>query len=227
MEPDKSNPARTHATAMASHLHSRRPCACCAPQMGGGALTYFVSHDERESWLPSLLLSTTPADLASAAAAVRAAMGPTTTVSISGLDATLTLDDNAVLALTSLALWIRDQAASAGGPRSCFGVAGAAGSGKTLTCELLRLALPAVGVPEVACVSMDSFHLPNTELEARGLQQHKGRHDTIDAPALAAALHALVHTLDTPVALPVYGMCCACQRWHAGSPTPPPRPQHP
>ena len=86
-----------------------------------------------------------------------------------------------------LCLHIAAQAAS--GQRCLVGTAGCAAAGKTTWVELLRLVLAALDV-RATVHNMDSYHLRNDELVARGLRQDKGRPWTFDVAAFVADLTA-------------------------------------
>lgn len=89
--------------------------------------------------------------------------------------------------LAPLCLWLRGLvAACPPGQRVLVGVVGAAGAGKSYLCALLaavlcRLADCAEEEEEegegwrAVMLSMDAYHLPNAELEARGIKHLKGR----------------------------------------------------
>ena len=72
-----------------------------------------------------------------------------------------------------LADWVRRRAA--GRQRTLFGIAGPPGSGKSTIAERLGRELSSPVVP------MDGFHLPQSELERRGLGHVKGAPETFAA----------------------------------------------
>ncbi len=80
-----------------------------------------------------------------------------------------------------LAAWIRTQADSTS-HRFLFGLAGAPGSGKSTITEQLA------GELDVVVVPMDGFHLPNAELDRRGLRSVKGAPETFDARGFIEAV---------------------------------------
>ena len=69
-------------------------------------------------------------------------------------------------------------------------IAGPPASGKSTLAEKLVTALGQHGHAACLC-PMDGFHLTNAELEARGLASVKGRIDTFDGAAFAAAVRKL------------------------------------
>jgi pantothenate kinase len=76
------------------------------------------------------------------------------------------------------------------GRRALLGVSGAPGSGKSTFASGLAERLRADGL-SVALVPMDGFHLPQDELERRGLRDVMGRIDTFDADGYLTMLRAL------------------------------------
>lgn len=74
--------------------------------------------------------------------------------------------------------------------RALLGITGAPGSGKSTFAHELAEALR-VGDVHVALVPMDGFHLPQDELERRGLRDVMGRIDTFDAEGYLALLQSL------------------------------------
>ena len=92
--------------------------------------------------------------------------------------------------LAPLCLWLRGLvAASPQGQRVLVGVVGAAGAGKSYLCALLAAVLCRLADCEeeaamqegatadgwrAVTLSMDAYHLPNAELEARGIKHLKG-----------------------------------------------------
>ena len=69
-------------------------------------------------------------------------------------------------------------------------IAGPPASGKSTLAEKLVTALGQRGHAACLC-PMDGFHLTNAELDARGLASVKGRIDTFDGAAFAAAVRKL------------------------------------
>ncbi|MBD0423351.1 nucleoside/nucleotide kinase family protein [Streptomyces sp. TRM S81-3] len=79
-----------------------------------------------------------------------------------------------------------------GGRRAILGVAGSPGAGKSTLAEHLVRELNAEGgVPWVAHVPMDGFHLADAELDRLGRRERKGAPDTFDAAGYAALLRRL------------------------------------
>lgn len=92
--------------------------------------------------------------------------------------------------MAPLCLWLRGLvAASPQGRRVLVGVVGAAGAGKSYLCALLAAVLCRLADCEeeaavqeggtadgwrAVTLSMDAYHLPNAELEARGIKHLKG-----------------------------------------------------
>ena len=87
--------------------------------------------------------------------------------------------------------------------RAIIGIAGAAASGKSTLSALLVEVFNALAVP-AAVLSMDAYHLPNTELSARGLRAAKGRPETIDSAALLGAVQQLRDEPERAHLLPDY-----------------------
>lgn len=71
-----------------------------------------------------------------------------------------------------------------------IGIAGPPATGKSTLAERLAADLNAAGTKACFC-PMDGFHLTNAELDERGLREAKGRNDTFDADAFAAAVQRL------------------------------------
>ncbi|MEW6745685.1 MAG: PfkB family carbohydrate kinase [Planctomycetota bacterium] len=98
--------------------------------------------------------------------------------------------------------------------RVLVGVAGGAGTGKTVLCSLLCRVLDVLEGQEVAVtLSMDGYHFSNAYLDThftieRGeevpLRQLKGRPPTIDVAAFVADLQRLRSSSEGEIALPVY-----------------------
>jgi pantothenate kinase len=77
----------------------------------------------------------------------------------------------------------------AGRARTCVGIAGAPGAGKSTLAGLLASAVAdRLGVAAVAVVPMDGFHLADVTLQAQGLRDRKGAPETFDADGYAALL---------------------------------------
>ena len=86
------------------------------------------------------------------------------------------------------------------GERRILGITGAPGAGKsTLAAQVVQ----ALG-PQSALVSMDGFHLANTELDRLGLRDRKGSPDTFDASGYVALLRRLRHRRDDIVYAPIF-----------------------
>ncbi|WP_030244665.1 MULTISPECIES: nucleoside/nucleotide kinase family protein [unclassified Streptomyces] len=88
-------------------------------------------------------------------------------------------------------LVLRARALSRGGRRAVLGIAGSPGAGKSTLAERLVRELNGPGVPWVAHVPMDGFHLADIELERLGRRDRKGAPDTFDAAGYAALLRRL------------------------------------
>lgn len=127
--------------------------------------------------------------------------GRSLTVNASGMELRLRLTPGEVGSLLApLALALRERQRGAG-RRILFGLAGGAGTGKTVLGALLCDALAALEDREIATVvSMDGYHFPNSHLDAhRGSDQGrdvtlraiKGRPPTFDVGAFAADLRRL------------------------------------
>lgn len=84
------------------------------------------------------------------------------------------------IAEDDLATWVAKRAG--GSRRFLFGIAGAPGSGKSTLAARLAHTMNAIVVP------MDGFHLPNAELDRRGLRHVKGAPQTFDADAFVRAV---------------------------------------
>lgn len=72
--------------------------------------------------------------------------------------------------------------------RRVLGIAGAPGAGKTTLVEALLAGLTDSGVPGVAHLPMDGFHLADVQLERLGLRGRKGAPETFDVDGYAATL---------------------------------------
>ncbi|GGY50170.1 nucleoside/nucleotide kinase family protein [Streptomyces djakartensis] len=88
-------------------------------------------------------------------------------------------------------LVLRARALPRGGRRAVLGIAGSPGAGKSTLAEHLVRELNGAGVPWVAHVPMDGFHLADIELERLGRRDRKGAPDTFDAAGYAALLRRL------------------------------------
>ncbi|WP_030897126.1 nucleoside/nucleotide kinase family protein [Streptomyces sp. NRRL S-474] len=88
-------------------------------------------------------------------------------------------------------LVLRARALPRGGRRAVLGIAGSPGAGKSTLAERLVRELNGPGVPWVAHVPMDGFHLADIELERLGRRDRKGAPDTFDAAGYAALLRRL------------------------------------
>lgn len=80
------------------------------------------------------------------------------------------------------------------GQRHFLGITGAPGSGKSTLAEVLTTSLG----HDAVLVSMDGFHLANTELHRLGRHPRKGAADTFDTGGYANLLRRL-HDRDEPV----------------------------
>ncbi|WP_062204562.1 hypothetical protein [Demequina salsinemoris] len=104
----------------------------------------------------------------------------------------------------ALAAQVIDDADSSAGTR-LIGVAGGPGSGKsTLAAALVAVIRQRRADLKPALVPMDGFHLPQAELEARGLAGRKGAPETFDPAALVAVLDALRAPRSEAVPVPDY-----------------------
>jgi pantothenate kinase len=86
------------------------------------------------------------------------------------------------------------------GQRSFLGITGAPGSGKSTLAEAIEAAL----APEAVLVSMDGFHLRDTELRRLGRYQRKGAIDTFDAAGYVNLLKRLHSREDAIVYAPLF-----------------------
>ena len=94
----------------------------------------------------------------------------------------------------------RARALAAAGPRQLLGIAGAPGAGKSTLAERI---VAEVG-PAARLVSMDGFHLAQSELVRLGRAERKGAPDTFDANGLVATLRRLHRLEPTSVWAPVF-----------------------
>ena len=86
------------------------------------------------------------------------------------------------------------------GQRSFLGITGAPGSGKSTLAEAIEAAL----APEAVLVSMDGFHLRDTELRRLGRYHRKGAIDTFDAAGYVNLLRRLHSREDAIVYAPLF-----------------------
>lgn len=84
------------------------------------------------------------------------------------------------------------------GERRFLGIAGAPGAGKSTLADALTAAL----APHAALVSMDGFHLSDTELARLGRGDRKGAIDTFDAAGFVHLLRRLRSRADPVVYAP-------------------------
>ncbi|KFI28251.1 hypothetical protein CG50_15325 [Paenirhodobacter enshiensis] len=75
--------------------------------------------------------------------------------------------------------------------RMLIAISGAPGAGKSTLAAEIAADLNARTPGSAAVVAMDGFHLPNDELDARGLLARKGAPETFDAAGLLALLSTL------------------------------------
>jgi len=86
------------------------------------------------------------------------------------------------------------------GQRSFLGITGAPGSGKSTLAEAIEADL----APEAVLVSMDGFHLRDTELRRLGRYRRKGAIDTFDAAGYVNLLRRLHSREDAIVYAPLF-----------------------
>ena len=86
------------------------------------------------------------------------------------------------------------------GHRSFLGITGAPGSGKSTLAEAIEAAL----APQAVLVSMDGFHLRDTELHRLGRYERKGAIDTFDAAGYVNMLRRLHSRDDAIVYAPLF-----------------------
>ena len=84
------------------------------------------------------------------------------------------------------------------GQRSFLGITGAPGSGKSTLAEIIEAEL----APDAVLVSMDGFHLSDTELRRLGRYERKGAIDTFDAAGYVNLLRRLHSREDAIVYAP-------------------------
>lgn len=84
------------------------------------------------------------------------------------------------------------------GQRSFLGITGAPGSGKSTLAEIIEAEL----APNAVLVSMDGFHLSDTELRRLGRYERKGAIDTFDAAGYVNLLRRLHSREDAIVYAP-------------------------
>lgn len=82
-----------------------------------------------------------------------------------------------------------------GGGRKLLGLVGPPGAGKSTLALALHQAFPETS----QVVSMDGFHLANTELRRLGRIERKGAPDTFDSAGYAALLQRLRHQRDDEI----------------------------
>ena len=80
------------------------------------------------------------------------------------------------------------------GHRSFLGITGAPGAGKSTLAEVIEAEL----TPDAVLVSMDGFHLSDTELKRLGRYERKGAIDTFDAAGYVNLLRRL-HSREDPI----------------------------
>ncbi|NVO57366.1 hypothetical protein HW561_16345 [Rhodobacteraceae bacterium B1Z28] len=96
-------------------------------------------------------------------------------------------------------------AARATTSRIIVAIAGAPGSGKSTSAELLQTDLQKVHNQEVQIVPMDGFHFDDAILAQLGRGQRKGAPDTFDVEGFEVTLNRLATTyLTADVAVPVF-----------------------
>lgn len=96
-------------------------------------------------------------------------------------------------------------AANAGASRRVVALAGAPGSGKSTTAELLQRALTETHGIATQIVPMDGFHYDDAVLAQLGRSDRKGAPDTFDVIGLKTTLTRLAPAFQTePVAVPVF-----------------------
>ena len=86
------------------------------------------------------------------------------------------------------------------GERHILGITGAPGAGKSTLAAQVVAALGA----QAALVSMDGFHLANSELDRLGLRNRKGSPDTFDAAGYVALLRRLRQRREDVVYAPLF-----------------------
>lgn len=86
------------------------------------------------------------------------------------------------------------------GRRAFLGITGAPGAGKSTFAEFLVAAL----APQAVLVSMDGFHLADSELTRLGRRERKGAADTFDAAGYVNLLRRLHARTDAVVYAPVF-----------------------
>jgi pantothenate kinase len=80
------------------------------------------------------------------------------------------------------------------GQRSILGITGAPGAGKSTLAEMIEAELS----PDAVLVSMDGFHLSDTELKRLGRYERKGAIDTFDSAGYVNLLRRL-HSREDPI----------------------------
>ena len=88
--------------------------------------------------------------------------------------------------------------------RCLLGIAGAPGAGKSTIAEWLLEHLLTNHPGQVALVPMDGYHLAQSLLESRGLEQRKGAPDTFDGAGYVALLRRLRSETSRETFAPVF-----------------------
>ncbi len=88
--------------------------------------------------------------------------------------------------------------------RCLLGIAGAPGAGKSTISEWLLRHLLTNHPGQVALVPMDGYHLAQSLLESRGLEQRKGAPDTFDGVGYVALLRRLRSETSREIFAPVF-----------------------
>ncbi len=88
--------------------------------------------------------------------------------------------------------------------RCLLGIAGAPGAGKSTISEWLLEHLLTDHPRQVALVPMDGYHLAQSLLESRGLEQRKGAPDTFDGAGYVALLRRLRSETSREIFAPVF-----------------------
>lgn len=89
-------------------------------------------------------------------------------------------------------------------PRFVLGITGMPGSGKSTVARQLLERINRAMPDFAAVVGMDGFHLPNADLEQRGLRLRKGSPDTFDVPGFVDLLQRLRQSPRRSVSAPAY-----------------------
>lgn len=88
--------------------------------------------------------------------------------------------------------------------RQFMAIAGAPGSGKSTTVDMLLERIEAARPGAAAILPMDGFHYDDAILHARGRRPWKGAPDTFDVGGLVSVLQRLKAQDETEVAVPVF-----------------------